>query len=169
MLVAHRRQSLVSTDWEALYAEHAVPLLVVLIKHTGDREVATELMQETFVRAIRAGAPGDDGGVRPWLFRIAVNLARDHHRRRRLLRFVPFSGHERAPDLDDHQVELVHRALRALSGKLATTLLLHYESGFSRQEIAAMDGISEEAVKSRLARGRVAFAREFTRLGGSLS
>jgi DNA-directed RNA polymerase specialized sigma24 family protein len=63
----------------------------------------------------------------------------------------------------------LHGALRALSGKLATTLLLHYESAFSRQEIAAMDGISEEAVKSRLARGRVAFAREFTRLGGSLS
>lgn len=158
-----------STDWKALYAEHASALFGLLVKHTGDREVAVELMQETFVRAIRAGAPEDEMGARPWLFRIAVNLARDHHRRQKLLRFIPFSGHERAPDLGDSEIELVHRTLRALSPTLATTLLLHYDSGFSRHEIAEMQGIGEEAVKSRLARGRVAFARAFTRLGGRLS
>lgn len=156
------------TDWNALYAEQAGALFGLLVKHTGDREVATELMQETFVRAIRAGAPDDEMSTRPWLFRIAVNLARDHHRRQKLLRFIPFTGHERAPDLGDPEIELVHRALRALSPKLATTLLLHYDSGFSRDEIAAMQGIGDEAVKSRLARGRVAFARAFTRLGGRL-
>ena len=157
-----------STEWEAIYAEHGVALFGLLLKHTGDREVASDLTQETFVRAIRAGAPEDEIGIRAWLFRIGINLSRDHHRRRRVLRFIPFSGYERAPDLGDPDIELMHRALRSLSAKLATTILLHYESGFSRQEIAAMDGITEEAVKSRLARGRVAFAREFTRLGGTL-
>lgn len=149
--------------------EHAGALLGLLVKQTGDRETATDLMQETFVRAIRAGAPDDEMGARPWLFRIAVNLARDDHRRRKLLRFIPFTGHERASNLGDPEIELVHRALRTLSPKLATTLLLHYDSGFSRDEIAAMEGVGEEAVKSRLARGRVAFARAFTRLGGELS
>ncbi|MGH2449780.1 MAG: RNA polymerase sigma factor [Candidatus Limnocylindria bacterium] len=164
------RADLLSADWAALYAEHAAPLVGFLSKLTGDREVASELMQETFVRAIRGGERTDIRSARAWLFRIAANLARDHHRRRRLLRFVPFSGREPDPSsLHDPDAELVHRALRALPAAQSTTLLLHYDSGFSRREIAQMEGISEEAVKSRLARGRESFVRAFERIGGDLS
>jgi RNA polymerase sigma-70 factor (ECF subfamily) len=163
-----QRLGTVSGHWSALYAEHASALVNFLTKLTGDREVALELMQETFVRAIGAGE-GDLRSPRAWLFRIAGNLARDHHRRRQVLRFVPFSGREPDPAaLGDHEAELVHRALRQLPATLSTTLLLHYDEGFSRREIADMDGVTEEAVKSRLARGRDAFARAFTRIGGDL-
>lgn len=106
--------------------------------------------------------------ARAWLFRVARNLARDHARRRRLLRFVPFSGREVDPTAIDPDADLVHRALIQLPPKLSTTLLLHYEAGFSRREIAEMDGVTEEAVKARLARGREAFARAFEQAGGDL-
>lgn len=152
-----------------MYTEHAGALVSFLTKLTGDPEVASELMQEAFVRAIRAGGEADLRSVRAWLFRIARNLARDHHRRRRLLNFVPFSGRERSSQVTgDEDAELVHRALRSLSATLSTTLLLHYDAGFSREEIAEMDGVTEDAVKSRLARGRDAFARAYERLGGVL-
>ncbi|TMF83015.1 MAG: hypothetical protein E6I18_00660 [Chloroflexi bacterium] len=162
----NERAAAVSSYWAALYAEYAAGLAGFLTKVVGDREVAAELVQETFVRAIRA-EPVDQRFVRRWLYRIASNLARDHHRHRRLLRFVPFSGIERGPSgIPDPEIDLIHRALQALPAAQATTLLLHYDAGFSRSEIAAMEGITEEAVKSRLARGRERFIREFERLGG---
>ena len=128
-------------------------------------------MQETFVRAIRSGVGADElRSARAWLFRIAANLAHDHRRRRALLRFVPFSGREMgASGVGDPEGDLVQRALRALPVAQAATLLLHYEAGFSRKEIAQQQGISEEAVKSRLARGREAFARAFERMGGRIA
>ena len=162
----NERAAAVSSYWAALYGEYAAGLVGFLTKVVGDREVAAELVQETFVRAIRA-EPVDQRFVRRWLYRIASNLARDHHRHRRLLRFVPFSGIERGPSgIPDPEIDLIHRALQALPAAQATTLLLHYDAGFSRSEIAAMEGITEEAVKSRLARGRERFIREFERLGG---
>lgn len=164
-----RRAIAVSGFWSAVYSEHAATLVTFLTKLTGDREVATELMQETFVRAIGAGGEQDLASARAWVFRIAGNLARDYLRRRALLRFIPFSGRETDPaGVDDHEAGLVHRALRQLPAKLSTTLLLHYDAGFSRSEIAAIEGVTEEAVKSRLARGRDAFAQAFKRIGGEL-
>lgn len=158
----------VSSYWSALYSEHAAALASFLRKLTGDPEVASELVQETFVRAIRSGRETELRTARAWLFRVAGNLARDHARRRRLLRFVPFSGREVDRTVIDPDADLVHRALRQVSPMLSTTLLLHYDAGFSRKEIAHMDGVTEEAVKARLARGREAFARAFEQVGGDL-
>ncbi len=160
--------SAVSAEWSALYAQYAPGIAGFLTKLVGDREVAAELMQETFVRAIRARSVGTEPrSTRAWLYRIAANLARDHHRRRALLRFIPFSGAEPGPSgLPAPETEVVHRALRILPAAQAATLLLHYDAGFSRAEIAGMARISEEAVKSRLARGRERFMREFARLSG---
>lgn len=164
-----RQSPAVNPDWSALYSEHAAGLVSFLRKLTGDAEVANELMQETFVRAIRRSGEMELRSGRAWLFRIAANLARDHLRRRQLVRFVPFSGREPDPRrIADPDAGLVHRALRELPETLSVTLLLHYDAGFSRKEIAEMHGVTEEAVKARLARGRDAFARAFMQVGGDL-
>lgn len=84
------------------------------------------------------------------------------------MRFIPFSGREHGPSgLPDPDTDLIRRALRRLPVEQAATLLLHYDAGFTRVEIAEMDGISEEGVKSRISRGRERFMREFERLGGT--
>lgn len=162
------RANVVGAEWSALYAEHAPAIARFLAKLTGDREMAAELTQETFVRAMRARPDSAElRSARAWLFRIATNLAHDHRRRRALVRFTPFSGREPGPSgIPDPDTELVHRALRRLPEAQAAALLLHYDAGFSRLEIAQMAGITEEAVKSRLLRGRERFVREFARLGG---
>jgi RNA polymerase sigma-70 factor (ECF subfamily) len=160
-----------SAEWASLYSAHASDIASFLLKLTGDTEVASELMQETFVRAIRSGTDAQTlQSARGWLFRIAANLAHDHRRRRALLRFVPFSGREASTSaLDDPGPDLVRRALQSLPATQATTLLLHYEAGFSRKEIAEQEGTTEEAIKSRLARGREAFARSYVRMGGDIA
>lgn len=153
-----------SADWERLYELHALSLVRYLTKLTGDREAATELMQDTFARGLSADIR-DPGAARAWLFATATNLAVSLARRRRLLRFLPFSGGETAPRGGfDHEAHQVRAALRSISAEHAATLLLHYDAGFGRAEIAAMHGVSEETVKSRLARGRKSFIAAYRRL-----
>ena len=60
-------------------------------------------------------------------------------------------------------------ALDAIPFDQATTLLLHYHAGFRRGEIARMHGVSEETVKSRLARGRRNFMAAYRRLERGLA
>lgn len=168
LTAAFRPREAVTPDWEALYREHAPDLLRYLAKLTGQREEATELMQDTFVRAMSAKTD-QIAAFRPWLFRIATNLAVTRVRRRRLFAFIPFHGTELAPggafDEDAYQVRA---ALRSVPPDQAATLLLHYQSGFTRAEIAAMQGLSEDGVKTRLARGRKNFIAAYRRPRGGL-
>ena len=54
----------------------------LLLRLTRDREMAEDLMQETFLRLVRTiGSYEHEGRFEAWLFRIAGNLARDHARR----------------------------------------------------------------------------------------
>jgi RNA polymerase sigma-70 factor (ECF subfamily) len=146
-------------------------LVRYLAKLTGDREVAADLTQETFVRAIRAAPDlSDAASARAWVFRTATNLARNYLRRRRIVAFLPFSGRERQErEAFDATADQVRSVLRSLPFEQATTLLLHYYAGFHRSEIARMHGVSEETVKSRLARGRKNFIAAYRRLDRGLA
>jgi DNA-directed RNA polymerase specialized sigma24 family protein len=63
----------------------------------------------------------------------------------------------------------VRRALGSISDAAAATLLLFYVHGFDRHELAAMLDVSEEAIKSRLARGRRDFMAAYKRLERGLA
>lgn len=155
--------------WDDAYRTHAAGLLRYLRRLSPTNEVAEELMQETFARAMRASrAPHAAEEMRPWLYRIATNVAVDRLRRERRFSFVPFLGREIAPEPDAEQVDLVRRALRAIAPDQAVALVLRLHEGFTPAEIAALLEVTEVAVKSRLFRGRRAFIAEFRRSGGRL-
>jgi len=59
--------------------------------------------------------------------------------------------------------------MRSIPADQAATLLLFYESGFARGEIADLLNVSEETVKSRLARGRKNFMAAYRRLERGLA
>lgn len=161
----------VTVDWAGIYERHAAELASYLTRYVGDREVATELMQETFVRGLRADQTiREPGAVRSWLFQTATNLALNERRRRALFRFIPFSGLERSPrEAFDPAAAQVNAALRSISSDQAAALLLRYHSGFSTGEIAAMLALSEETVKSRITRGRQNFMAAYRRLERGLA
>ena len=155
--------------WRELYDAHAAELVGYLWKLTGDREAATDLMQDTFTAGIRdEAALREPAKARPWLFRIATRLAIKRLRRARLIAFVPFAGTERsvegAPDVESLAVR---EAMRSISADQAAALVLHYAHGFTRAEIAELVGRSEETVKSRIARGRRAFLAAYDRQGAT--
>ena len=161
----------VTMDWAGIYERHAGELASYLTRYVGDREVATELMQETFVRGLRADQTiREPRAVRSWLFQTATNLALNERRRRAILRFIPFSGLERSPqEAFDPGAAQVSAALRSISADQAAALLLRYHSGFSTAEIAGMLGLSQETVKSRITRGRQNFIAAHPRLERGLA
>jgi RNA polymerase sigma-70 factor (ECF subfamily) len=69
--------------WHTVYRAERQALLGYLRRQVRDDAVAEDLLQETFVRAIRSGRAGEEPGrLRAYLFTIAGNLATDHWRRR---------------------------------------------------------------------------------------
>ena len=159
---------LATVDWESAYREHGPDLLRYMRRFASSIEVAEELMQEAFARAMGASRYPVSAELRPWLYRIATNLALDHLRRSRRFRFIPFVGRETASERNSAEIDLVRRALRAIAPEQATVLVLRLHEGFSPGEIAQMLDIGETAVKSRLVRGRRAFISAYEQIGGRL-
>lgn len=73
--------------WDALVSAYARRVFALLFKQCGDRELAEEITQVTFVKLVEklsdfAGYE-ERGKFEPWLFRVAVNKLRDEMRRRK--------------------------------------------------------------------------------------
>jgi RNA polymerase sigma factor (sigma-70 family) len=145
-------------DWDVAYRRHGPDLLAYLRRITRNTDEAADVLQETFTKAIRSKrSPSDQAELRRWLFRIASNEAIDRARRRVRLRAIGFFGQPTEAPANG-SLEDIRRALQSIPVDQAVTLVLRLHQGFSRAEIAKMLDISEEAVKSRLARGRLNFA-----------
>lgn len=143
-----------------LYAGCFRRLVVQLYAVTGDLAEAQEAVQEAFTRAL--AAPRRLAGLdnpEAWLRRVAVNVARSRHRRRRLLDTLlrrigpPPAVVDRSPE---HLALLA--ALRDLPEGQRQALALHYLVDLPVDEVAATLGVSPGTVKSRLSRGRQALA-----------
>jgi RNA polymerase sigma factor (sigma-70 family) len=135
-------------------------------RHVG-RELADDLASETFSVAFRRRERFDptreDAG--PWLYGIAANLLRDHHRgeRRRLLAYarsgvdpVQDGGFEAADERLDASSAgpAVARALARLKPGDRETLLLYAWADLSYQEIGDALAIPIGTVRSRIHRAR---------------
>lgn len=156
---------------DQLFREYHVPLVRYLTRRLGDRDVAEELAQETFVRAMRQGPVQHQ---RAWLFAVATNLARDEARRtsRTRKRLTLLRGEMDATGADvvepevlqveaeaEHLAErvreqaLARQAVDALAERDRMALLLR-EEGLDYHEIAATLGLSVGSVGTTLSRAR---------------
>lgn len=142
-----------------MYAQYHASLVRLLYRRTGDRDRAEDLAQDVFVKALEA----PPSNPRPWLFAVALNMARDDGRRairqgRRLERFAAEQEGAAAPAADEDVERLereapVRAALDRLTEKDREALLLKAE-GFSYEEIAAALGLAPGAIGTTLARAR---------------
>ena len=128
-----------------------------------DDDTADDIVQEAFLRLVnevqKKRGPAD---VRPWLFRVAGNLARSRTRRARIAErwnrlFAP-RGAAPSPDetaIQREEHERIDHALRRLPTEARTAFLLSV-AGFSGQEIAVILGRSHGATRTILWRARLA-------------
>jgi len=139
----------------SLVERHAARIHAFLARVLGDRDDADDLLQDTWMRVAR-GARGFDASrkVRPWLYGIAANLARDQHRRRavrvRALRegTLEASQAQTAPKPVE-RIDMRERLAR-LPERLREVLVLRYFDGLDEAEMADALGIPRGTVKSRL-------------------
>ncbi len=167
----------------SLVERHQGPLIGYLYRLLdGDRSLAEDLAQETFVRLITA-AGGETSRYRsgkpfkPWLYSIATNLARDHFKAavtRSTLNAgayacasrgalgTPEKGlteatdHSPGPEAQaiarEHGAE-VAAAIKQLGSEYRAAILLRFYGGMSLQEISIALGVPVGTVKSRLSVG----------------
>jgi RNA polymerase sigma-70 factor (ECF subfamily) len=147
--------------FRAFYDRTAKGVWAYLVRVTGDRQMADDLLQEAFYRFLRADATHDNEvHRRNSLYRIATNLARDA-RRRNLIRIPASVGGddiERVAGADqagatERQTE-VSRAMARLKPRERAMLWLAYAEGATHREIAEVLEVSPDSMKSLLFRAR---------------
>ncbi len=174
--------------FEQLVNERSGEIYGLLYRLTENSEEARDLTQETFLRAFQSiGHFRGDADLKTWIYRIAINQARNRwrwwrRRRRDSTVSIDSTDVDGRPTLvttlrangssDPEQATLAHERERALRTALGSVRRIYREAvilrdieGFSYEDIAATLEISIGTVKSRLARGRQELRRK---LEGSL-
>jgi RNA polymerase sigma-70 factor (ECF subfamily) len=174
--------------FDRLVQERSGDIYALLFRLTEDAEEARDLTQETFLRAFQhIGRFRGEADLKTWIYRIAVNQARNRwrwwRRRRRDVTVSldacdsrteePLGARLRDTECIDPEQETLARerekvlltALRSISRSYRETVVLRDIEGLSYEEIASTLEISIGTVKSRLARGRDELRRK---LGSSL-
>lgn len=146
-----------------LMARWQVPLRSFLFRSTHHEQDALDLAQETFVRVFQHRARYRPGAkFSTWMFQIALNLARDHARRRQRRPTAPLDQapepstdrHPRSDATDAEAAAAVRDAVAALPAELREAVLLSEFQDLSHAEIAAIVDATPKAVETRLYRAR---------------
>jgi RNA polymerase sigma-70 factor (ECF subfamily) len=155
--------------------EHSTHVYNLALKLTGDPAAAEDVLQETFLSAFRA-IPRFEGKAQlsTWLYRIAHNAALMRLRKRQVETISldePVENEEGLPEprefadwsenpeqvlLSAEMRQAMDQAIDTLSETLKSVFVLRDVNGISTAQTAEVLGLSEEAVKSRLLRARLA-------------
>jgi RNA polymerase sigma-70 factor (ECF subfamily) len=157
-------------DFDAVVRLHWPRVFRFALASLRDRDAAETVAQDCFLRAYHARARfRGDASVITWLMQIAVNLARDHARNRRLQFWkrtqasavdIQAAG-ERILDRDitpearalaNEQLAAVWNATERLPDRQRTVFLLRFVEDMDLLEIAAATGMKEGTVKVHLFR-----------------
>ena len=143
-------------DADALFRNESDRLRRYLFRMVGDMDVADDIVNETFLRAVRRIDSGEDT-PRAWLYAVASNLARDRargrQRRQRLAVHIP-PPRSISAELRSHRSDLRRRltaALAELSDRERTAILMR-EEGFAHREIATALDTTTQTIGTLLAR-----------------
>ncbi len=174
------------TAFETLVERYRRELFNFLARFTGDRALAEDIFQEAFLQVhMSSGSFDTSRRLKPWLFTIAANKARDALRKRSRKQAAPLdatvAGSENdrtsyadllpadipAPDESLLNLETrrgVQSIVEQMPETLRAVLMLSYFNGFAYKEIADILGIPLGTVKSRLHAAVKHFAKKWKKL-----
>lgn len=170
-------------DLRVLYDLHGAEIFRFCNRLLGDRGLAEEAVQETFLRAWRAGSRWDPSiaAVRTWMYAIARNVSIDLLRARQR-RFPVDIGHRRGEDVheahpnadagsDDPGFEgvmsswMLEEAFRRIGPEHRDAVVLTYVRDRPYAEIAATLGIPEATLRTRVFYGLKALRKVLEEMG----
>lgn len=151
------------------YAAHGSELFGFALRSLGDRGAAEEAVQETFIRAWRAGARYDPelGSLRTWLFAILRNVVIDIGRSRSARREVSVEAPEAADDPLERTLVAwqVEEALRRIGEAHRRVIVETHLRGRPYAELAGELGVPEGTIKSRVYYGLRALRNALEEMG----
>lgn len=143
---------------EELIDQHGDDILRLCLLYLGDRQLAEDAFQETFVKAWqRLGSFRGESGVKTWLSHIAANTCRDMLRTgwlRMLRRSRSVEEMQDLPAPDTGRRREVTDAVRALPAPYREVIVLYYYQDMRIKEIAALLRLPVSSVSTRLRRAR---------------
>ncbi|MGB2720558.1 MAG: sigma-70 family RNA polymerase sigma factor [Rhodococcus sp. (in: high G+C Gram-positive bacteria)] len=148
-------------DVAAAYDDHASVMLGFAVNALGDRALAEDCVQETFLRAWRARSQFEPGlgSLRTWLFAIERNVIVDL---RRSLTRIPVSASERIDDIDrlsgaisrdtspdvDERLRII-AALSLLSPDHRQVVVAVHLAGTTYAELSESTGVAVRTLRTR--------------------
>ena len=153
---------------DRLIEQYQHRLLRYLIYLSGNRALAEDLFQETWIRVLERGHQYDGKHeFSTWLYAVARNLTLDYLRKKNPISLDGLMDDEQNPlpePVDTHpaaweivaqhqQAELLNSALLAIPTEYRETVVLRFQEGLALDEIAAVTSAPLGTVKSRLYRG----------------
>lgn len=147
---------------EQLFTLHHAEIYAYIFRMVRDADMAADFAQDTFVKAYRAQDMLEDRAkARAWLYQIAHRVVLDEMRRRRIVRFVPWTGesHGSGPSAEHLAMEMrlsgpMARALARIPERQRAALLMAEVNDLTGLELAAALGISHVAARALLTRAR---------------
>ena len=162
--------------YELLIDRFERPVFNLVSRLTDDRADSQDVVQEVFLKVFRnVGSFRGESSLKTWIYRIAVNEARNHrrwfgrHRKQEValetglgqaeggVEWLTDPGRSPLDQTLDHETQaVIEAALGELNANFRAALVLREIEGLSYEEIAEILEISLGTVKSRILRGREA-------------
>lgn len=147
---------------ETVFGKHQNEIYAYLLRMMRDPEIAADMTQDTFIKAYKNYATLEKPeNARAWLYQIAHRVALDEIRRRKIVRFLPWTGESRgsAPSAEHLVMEArlsgdLQRALEKIPERQRAALLLAELHDLTGLELAAALGVSHVAARALLTRAR---------------
>ena len=146
--------------WDALFRRYQLPLYVYVFELVHDEQASLDLVQETFIVAVRhIGSLRDNEKFGSWLFGIAhqkcIQRWRKQNRDELLRDEIAAASDEFENSPDDLLIRQEQEAefmqlLNQLPIPQRSVLLLHFVEDFALEEIAGITGVPTGTVKSRM-------------------
>ncbi len=168
--------------FNALYEKTAPQLLRYLVRLSGDRATAEDLLQLSYLKVHKARASYIEGAKPlPWMYTIAHRTFLDEARKRKRARMVDVGGDvpeesatieggreiDRKPPPDSEKLTETMAALQALPPSQRQAVVLTKLDGKTMQEAADIAGTTIGAMKVRAHRGYAALRKSLTSLKGT--
>ena len=147
---------------ETLFAKHHGEIYAYLLRMLREPELAADLTQDAFIKAYKNyDTLEKPENARAWLYQIAHRVALDEIRRRKIIRFFPWTGesHGSAPSaerlvMDANLSGDMQRALARIPERQRAALLLAELHDLTGVELAAALDVSHVAARALLTRAR---------------
>ena len=153
-----------------LYERYAGQLLAVCIRYVGDRDVAQDVLHDSFLniyRTINRFAYQGEGSLKAWLMRITVNEALGYLRehsvsqvREVVMEEIPDIEDMAMDDLDEIPQRVLLQFIQELPPGYRTVFNLYVMEEKSHKEIAQLLGITEHSSSSQLSRARALLVKK---------